>query len=70
MKLFDAPVGVRFRSDQAVISAPIAATMVEQDVLDVTGGVPGSAQIGDLVLYGTMGPHRWRVPRQVDRAWR
>jgi Putative phage tail protein len=54
LKTYQAPFGLRFRSDQAVISAPIAATLVDQNVVDVTGGVPATAQVGDLVLYGTI----------------
>lgn len=53
MKTFELPLGVRFRSDQAVISTPIAATMIDQQTLDVVG-VPVTAKVGDLVLYGTL----------------
>jgi len=54
MKMFEDPFGVRFRSDQAVISNVIAATVVDNRTLGCAS-VPSTAKVGDLILYGTTG---------------
>jgi hypothetical protein len=54
MKMFELPFGVRFRSDQAVISDVIAAIVINNRTLSCSA-IPATAKPGDLLLYGTYG---------------